>query len=265
MALHESRTITVKDQMFHLSAQRGSYPKPELTWSTSPPSSVTFKNTTTVQKTEQQLYNINGSLILSDSGTDVTYSCTVSSSEHRRTATLFKQLNKTSAAETTINCPSSKAPPTVFIWRFNHSQIIVTQTGANVPYKVSEEWRQQVKAVSESGSLTLTALTPEQQGTYTCEFRNEEETNVESIFLKIEESKDPDINAAGIVGGVFGLIGIIVVAAATFCKRKYIYKKCIKTGRSSSDNKTGSTARDGEGSKMIPNGTTANSSGEDKV
>ncbi|XP_051266968.1 V-set domain-containing T-cell activation inhibitor 1-like [Dicentrarchus labrax] len=230
-------------------SSEGIYPKPELTWSTSPPSSVTFKNTTTVQETEQQLYNISGSLMVSDSGTDVAYSCTVSSGEHRRTATLFKQLNKTSTTETTIDCPSSKAPLTVLIWRFNHSQIIVTQTGANVPYKVSEEWRQQVKAVSESGNLALTGLTPDQQGAYTCEFSNEEETNVGSTFLRIEESKGSDIN----VGIVIVAIGIIAAAAGVagffyWKKRKHNSKQ---TGGNISDNKTGSKARDDEGSEML--------------
>ncbi|KAI3354910.1 hypothetical protein L3Q82_004708 [Scortum barcoo] len=43
-------------------SSEGIYPEPELTWSTSPPSNVTFNNTATVQQTEQQLYNISSSL-----------------------------------------------------------------------------------------------------------------------------------------------------------------------------------------------------------
>ena len=63
------------------------YPEPELTWSTSPPSSMSLQNTTTVQQTEQQLYNISSSLILSDSDTDLIYSCTVSTRTSSRRAT----------------------------------------------------------------------------------------------------------------------------------------------------------------------------------
>ncbi|XP_031596457.2 programmed cell death 1 ligand 1-like [Oreochromis aureus] len=68
----------------------GIYPKPELTWSTGPPSSLTFKNTTTVQQTEQQLYSISSSLILSGSDHDLNFSCTVSTRRNRRRATLLK-------------------------------------------------------------------------------------------------------------------------------------------------------------------------------
>ncbi|XP_023254851.1 V-set domain-containing T-cell activation inhibitor 1-like, partial [Seriola lalandi dorsalis] len=47
------------------------YPQPELTWSTSPPSTVTFKNQAEVQETEQLLYNIRSSLTVSDSDSDL--------------------------------------------------------------------------------------------------------------------------------------------------------------------------------------------------
>ncbi|XP_038566263.1 CD276 antigen-like [Micropterus salmoides] len=76
-------------------SSEGIYPEPELTWSTSPPSNVTFKNTTRVQQTEQQLYNINSSLILSDRVTDLVYSCTVSTRRNRRRATLRELRSQT--------------------------------------------------------------------------------------------------------------------------------------------------------------------------
>uniref|UniRef100_A0A668TCW3 Ig-like domain-containing protein n=1 Tax=Oreochromis aureus TaxID=47969 RepID=A0A668TCW3_OREAU len=43
----------------------GIYPEPQLSWSTSPPSNTTFTNTTKVERTEQLLYNISSSLMLS--------------------------------------------------------------------------------------------------------------------------------------------------------------------------------------------------------
>uniref|UniRef100_A0A8C4GHJ3 Ig-like domain-containing protein n=1 Tax=Dicentrarchus labrax TaxID=13489 RepID=A0A8C4GHJ3_DICLA len=88
---HTSTISGNKDSFINLKVENritcsseGIYPEPELTWSTSPPSSVTFKNTTTVRETEQQLYNISGSLILSDSGTDVAYSCNISTRRNKR-------------------------------------------------------------------------------------------------------------------------------------------------------------------------------------
>ncbi len=79
-----------------------------------------------------------------------------------------------SDTETTISCTSSDSPLTDLVWRFNHSQIILNQTRTNVPCTVSEEWRQQVKDVSESGSLTLQHLSSDQEGIYTCELSNDE-------------------------------------------------------------------------------------------
>ncbi|KAG7239533.1 hypothetical protein INR49_028824, partial [Caranx melampygus] len=64
------------------------YPEPQLTWSTRPPSNVTFKNQSKVQETEQLLYNISGSLILSD--TDLIYSCNISTRSNWRRVTLLK-------------------------------------------------------------------------------------------------------------------------------------------------------------------------------
>ncbi len=96
-----------------------------------------------------------------------------------------------SSTDTTIPCTVSNASFTGFslIWRFNHSQIILNQTRANVSHPVSEDWRQQVKGVSESGSLRLQNLSLKQEGTYTCELSDEEETYVSNTFLKIMKGK----------------------------------------------------------------------------
>uniref|UniRef100_A0A3B4YTU5 Ig-like domain-containing protein n=1 Tax=Seriola lalandi dorsalis TaxID=1841481 RepID=A0A3B4YTU5_SERLL len=69
-------------------SSEGIYPEPELTWSTSPPSSLNLQHKTTKQKTEQLLYNIRSYLILSDS--DLGYSCTVSTRRNRKRATLWR-------------------------------------------------------------------------------------------------------------------------------------------------------------------------------
>uniref|UniRef100_A0A4W6G4T2 Ig-like domain-containing protein n=1 Tax=Lates calcarifer TaxID=8187 RepID=A0A4W6G4T2_LATCA len=76
--------------MMSNSSQKGIYPEPDLTWSTSPPSNLTLQNQTSIQQTEQQLYNISSSLILSDSETDLIYICTISTRSNSRRAALFK-------------------------------------------------------------------------------------------------------------------------------------------------------------------------------
>ncbi|KAI3355486.1 hypothetical protein L3Q82_018322, partial [Scortum barcoo] len=177
-----------RDQLAQTRSSRVIYPEPELTWSTSPPSNVTFNNTATVQQTEQQLYNISSSLIVSDSVTDLVYSCTVSTRTNSRRATLKFYVCGT---ETTIPCTSSNTTLTKLIWRFNHSQIILIQTRTD--RTVSEEWRQQVKDVSESGKLTLQELSSNQEGIYTCELRNEEETKITNIFLRTDNCQDAEL------------------------------------------------------------------------
>ncbi|XP_054483192.1 CD276 antigen-like [Anoplopoma fimbria] len=194
----------------------GIYPEPELTWSTRPPSNVTLQSNTSVQQNEQQLYSISSSLRVSD----LDYSCTVSTPRNNRRATWFKPTSITgSDTETTIPCTSSNTPLTDLIWRFNHSQIILKQTGTD--NTVSEEWRQQVKSVSEYGSLTLKELTSNQEGIYTCELSNAEETYVTNTFLRIEESpvkeaRDSPNNEVAIVGVVIGAVVVLAfIAAAT--------------------------------------------------
>uniref|UniRef100_A0A4W6D7K0 Ig-like domain-containing protein n=1 Tax=Lates calcarifer TaxID=8187 RepID=A0A4W6D7K0_LATCA len=71
-------------------SSEGIYPKPDLTWSTSPPSNLNLQNQSSIQQTEQQLYNISSSLILSDSETDLIYICTISTRKNWRRVTLFK-------------------------------------------------------------------------------------------------------------------------------------------------------------------------------
>uniref|UniRef100_A0A4W6G3E8 Ig-like domain-containing protein n=1 Tax=Lates calcarifer TaxID=8187 RepID=A0A4W6G3E8_LATCA len=70
-------------------SSEGIYPEPDLTWSTSPLSNLTLQNQTSIQQTEQQLYNISSSLILSDSETDLIYICTISTRSNSRNTTFF--------------------------------------------------------------------------------------------------------------------------------------------------------------------------------
>ncbi|KAI3354909.1 hypothetical protein L3Q82_004707 [Scortum barcoo] len=203
-------------------SSEGIYPEPELTWSTSPPSNVTFNNTAIVQQTEQQLYNISSSLIVSDSVTDLVYSCTVSTRTNSRRATLFKapSIFSVCGTETTIPCTSSNTTLTKLIWRFNHSQIILIQTRTD--RTVSEEWRQQVKDVSESGKLTLQELSSNQEGIYTCELRNEEETKTTNTFLRTDNCQEISTSVVGFIIGVVAasvIVGAVLVGLVIYCKK----------------------------------------------
>ncbi|XP_047197633.1 uncharacterized protein LOC118116636 [Hippoglossus stenolepis] len=184
----------------------GIYPEPQLTWSTRPPSTVTLQIQTSVKETEQQLYEISSTLTLSDR--DTVLICSLSTRSGRRSAVWYQPTPvHVSPSGTTIHCtaPNTK-PPTHLVWRFNHRQIIVDQTGVDGPPRVSEQWRQQVEDVSASGSLTLHHLSSDHQGTFTCELSSEEETHFINSYVTIEE---------GFSGSVAGIVvGVLVVCVA---------------------------------------------------
>uniref|UniRef100_A0A8D3C2S4 Ig-like domain-containing protein n=1 Tax=Scophthalmus maximus TaxID=52904 RepID=A0A8D3C2S4_SCOMX len=210
------REVDIKQQENRITCSSEEiFPEPELTWSTRPPSNVTFQNITEVQRTEQQLFTISSSLTLSDSDTDLVYSCSVSSRSSSRT-TLWSEPTsvQVSLTEATITCAASNTkPPTGLVWRFNHSQIILTRTGADVNHAVSDEWRQRVKA-SESGSLTLQELSSHQTGIYTCELSDAEETFITNIFLKIEKSSVQVSGNPLLVQIVVPIVVVVAIAAA---------------------------------------------------
>ncbi|KAM9337140.1 uncharacterized protein ABDE67_018444 [Symphorus nematophorus] len=208
-------------------SSEGIYPKPQLTWSTNPASTL-MPYEPTVQQTEQQLYKISSSLIFSE---NFDYSCTISSGTNRKTTKMFKRTSiNVSETETTIPCTASNTPLTGLIWMFNHSQIILTQNGANVPYTVSNEWKQHVKSVSASGSLTLQDLTSKQVGIYTCEFSNAGNKYLTSSFLILKESQGAD-SVAGIVIGVIVLIIVVTVLVVLFFKFKTAIRQKFKKRR----------------------------------
>ncbi|XP_076577606.1 CD276 antigen-like isoform X2 [Chaetodon auriga] len=193
-------------------SSEGIYPEPELSWSTSPPSSETFNKTTTVRQTKQQLYNVNSSLTPSDSGSELVYTCTVSTHRNRKRATL-RQLPSISGSstDTRIPCRASNTSLLGFslLWRFNRSQIILNQTEANINQLVSEQWRRQVKGVSESGGLVLQNLSLKQEGVYTCELSNDEETYVANTFLRLQDGSQT--SHTGVVVAVVVAVVLVLV------------------------------------------------------
>lgn len=97
-------------------SSKGIYPEPKLTWSTSPPSTNTFKKPTTVQQTDQQLYTISSSLIRVHGVTDLTYSCKVSAGTNQKT-TLLKESK--SFLQSLWNCPQNEFRHQVFTGLFH--------------------------------------------------------------------------------------------------------------------------------------------------
>ncbi|XP_028289307.1 uncharacterized protein LOC114453553 [Parambassis ranga] len=215
-------------------SSEGIYPQPELTWSTRPPSIIHLQNSSTVQQTEQQLYTISSSLILSDSHTDLTYSCTVTTRRNSRRALIKSASISGSDSETTISCSASDISLYDLIWRFNHSQTILTKTRTETKHTVSEEWRQHVKSVSESGSLTLQHLSSNQEGLYTCELTDEEETITTNTFMgSIGSHQGDSSNIGAIIGPVVTVLVIVIVILSVVCCKKR--KCCIKRKRSQSE------------------------------
>ncbi|XP_037828993.1 uncharacterized protein LOC108228352 isoform X6 [Kryptolebias marmoratus] len=200
-------------------SSEGIYPEPELTWSTSPPSNMELQDRPRVQQTEEQLYSISSSLMVSDRDPDLSYSCTVRTQRNQRRGTLNKPTSvEGSKYKTSIPC-CSDVPVSSFTWRFNHSQIILTKTEGETSSRVSEEWRKHVEEVSESGSLTLKDLTPQQEGVYTCEARNKEETIKTDIFLRISPG-NPGVGI--IIGVILALFIVVLVLVLVLC---YVKKK----------------------------------------
>ncbi|MEQ2210874.1 hypothetical protein XENOCAPTIV_020937 [Xenoophorus captivus] len=201
-------------------SSEGIYPEPELTWSTIPPSNTTLQNRTTVQQTEEQLYSISSSLMVSDDDPGLTYSCTIRTRRNDRRATLRQLSVISSSRQTSLSCSDSNISVTNLLWKFNHNQIIVNQTSQNREM-VSEEWKHHVKDISESGRLGLQGLSPQQEGIYTCELSNEEETYITSTFLKIEEDQGGTKHIPGVLIFVGGAAVAAMVAVVLYicCKK----------------------------------------------
>ncbi|XP_019208233.1 uncharacterized protein LOC109197521 isoform X2 [Oreochromis niloticus] len=148
---------------------------------------------------------------------DLNYSCAVSTGRNRTRATFRQQgLVTGSQSETTIHCSPSHTPVTNLIWRFDHSQIILTKTDSQ--YTVSEEWKQHVKDVSESGSLTLQDFSSDQEGTYTCELADAVETKITNILVEINEGNSSNVGA--IVGGVIVVLALLVTLLVLWNNQK---------------------------------------------
>uniref|UniRef100_A0A3B5Q6Z7 CD276 antigen-like n=2 Tax=Xiphophorus maculatus TaxID=8083 RepID=A0A3B5Q6Z7_XIPMA len=201
-------------------SSEGIYPQPELTWSTEPPSNTTLQTRTTVHQTEEKLYNISSSLTVPDEDPGLSYSCTIRTRSNRKKFTV-KQLSVTSAPyrTTTIHCSDSNWSAASLVWRFNN-QSILSQTEPSVSPRVSEAWRKHVKDVSRSGSLTLQDMTSQQEGVYTCQLSNQDETIITKTSVRINQV-DPVVHNGIIIIAVVVVLIILIIIAATIFYKKY--------------------------------------------
>ncbi|CAG5896102.1 unnamed protein product [Menidia menidia] len=187
------------------------YPKPELTWTTNPPSSP--QHTLSLSETEDKLYNISSSLIVSRNTSDLDYTCTVRTRGNKKSTTLFKTDNvSVSGSETTIPCKAPTATVQKIVWTFDHHEIILNRSRAEDSYRCSEKWERHVEKVTDTG-LTLKDLSSSQEGLYTCEISSDEETYIKITYLEISKAKHIII-----IGSVISaVLGVIVLSIGVVC------------------------------------------------
>ncbi|XP_017293337.1 uncharacterized protein LOC108248836 isoform X2 [Kryptolebias marmoratus] len=199
------------------------YPEPVLIWQLSPSFPAP-----TIDRTEEGLYNISSSMTLSDGDSDLDYSCTVDTGKSKKKVILFKQAFMNSAdTEMTIDCQASDTSPKSLIWRFNKSQVILTRSQPEDLYKPSKKWDKYVKTVSKTGSLTLQDLSPAQDGIYTCELNDAEETFLKDTILHNIEIADGQ-NKPAIIAAAVVIPTIILLAIIVALWKKGVIKFCQK-------------------------------------
>lgn len=204
------------------------YPEPVLTWSTEPSSTSSLQGNTTVKITKEHLYNITSSMILSDSDDGLNYSCNISTHRNWRKVTM-RQQPVINTDHTEIPCSASNVSLWGFglRWIFNHSQIIVNRSLTNIT-KVSDQWTQHVRKVSESGNLFLQDLSPSQGGIYTCELSQAQKAQITETVLRITQDRQT-LNVGGLIAAVFIsflLIFILVYYRHKICTPRRVKNTC---------------------------------------
>ncbi|TWW71377.1 CD276 antigen -like protein [Takifugu flavidus] len=181
-----------------------------------------IRNVNIKQLMEDGLYKISSTI--DKNSTALSYSCTVSAGRNKRKTTLFKARPVTvSAHETTIFCPQLNTTVADLTWRFNQAEIILNRT-VGADNLVSDSWKHHVKNVSQSGDLTLQHVSSPQEGTYTCDLSNGEETYVTITALTVSESP-AQLNQAS-VGASFQAAPLIASSRKPFTDGEFV-KKCI--------------------------------------
>ncbi|XP_064797341.1 V-set domain-containing T-cell activation inhibitor 1-like [Oncorhynchus masou masou] len=203
----------------------GIYPESKLTWSTDPPSDLSFdpgtiQNSTSIKVDDRGLYNITSTKQFSRDRTNI---CTVTSGTIERTATLKQQdpVQGSPSSEVSIPCSVSQSDLLTFdlTWTFNQIVTILTSTSTNgtAQMYVVDKWKEQVQNLSDSGSLQLHKLTMVHQGTYSCELSTARDTHLILTYLQITPDKLSDVSDGLSPGSITGIIIAAVIIAAVIC------------------------------------------------
>uniref|UniRef100_A0A8C7F251 V-set domain-containing T-cell activation inhibitor 1-like n=1 Tax=Oncorhynchus kisutch TaxID=8019 RepID=A0A8C7F251_ONCKI len=203
----------------------GIYPEPKLTWSTDPPSDLSFdpgiiQNSTSIKVDDQGLYNITSTKQFIRNQTNI---CTVTSGTVGRTATLKQQapVQGSPSSEVSIPCSVSQSDILTFnlTWRFNQIDTILTSTYTKETSQmyIVDKWKEQVQSLSDSGSLQLHKLTMVHQGTYSCELSTARDTHLILTYLQITPDKLSDVSDGLSPGSITGIIIAAVIIAAVIC------------------------------------------------
>ncbi|XP_045566547.1 V-set domain-containing T-cell activation inhibitor 1 isoform X2 [Salmo salar] len=183
----------------------GIYPEPKLTWSTDPPSDLSFdpgtiQNSTSIKVDDRGLYDITSTKQFSRDRTNI---CTVTSGTVERTTTLKQQdpFQGSPSSEVSIPCNVSQSDLMTFdlTWRFNQIVTILTSsyTNGRPQMQVDDQWTEQVQSLSDSGSLQLHKLTMVHQGTYSCELSTARDTHLILTYLQITPGQQSRANTNG--------------------------------------------------------------------
>ncbi|XP_014866494.1 PREDICTED: V-set domain-containing T-cell activation inhibitor 1-like [Poecilia mexicana] len=204
----------------------GIYPEPNLIWTIG--SQYDPPEKPRISRTESELYSISSSIPYNLKAPHNAATCSISTTKDQKKATLTENAQRNSSfTEATVECQHLDALPDQIVWRFNHNDLILTQSRVK-GLNPTAEWQKYVKEVSPQGDLTLKDLTSKQEGTYTCESSNAKETATASTPLRLVE----DGVTSGIVIAVIAVIVIIAtiaVAAFVYACKKKSYKRASQT------------------------------------
>ncbi|XP_061876714.1 uncharacterized protein LOC133629758 [Entelurus aequoreus] len=209
-------TINIQQDGNNLTcSSSGIYPKPQLTWSTEPLLPHALQNATKVDiGTGETLYSISGWLVVAgDNTSQVDYICHVRSHSSRRLTWKNGSTVSFSGSETVINCPFLTGERSI-VWMFNNRTILKMSNGAK---NISEEWKEQVKDVSTSGSLSLHSLSSDHEGRYTCQVDNATETRVINFYLRMAGGRSRVVD---IVIGVLATLAVLAAVAFIWYKKE---------------------------------------------
>uniref|UniRef100_A0A8C5GU19 Ig-like domain-containing protein n=1 Tax=Gouania willdenowi TaxID=441366 RepID=A0A8C5GU19_GOUWI len=202
-------------------SSEGVYPKPELTWSSSPQSS------STVQQTEEKLYNISSSLKLSDMDGDLLLSCTVSTRLNKwTTTTTWRNPIVTTTSRAQISCSYTNTSFMDFnlLWRFKHTHVIMRWNRTDGQH-VSAQWKKHVEAEKVSDVLHLQDLSSDQEGTYSCELSRAEETTATHTLLRVDIMDTQKYIKADVWSVVVAMVVLVIVLIVVLVYRCWKHSK----------------------------------------